>query len=420
MKIFTNKVRFFLAAAMLVIACTARPGAAQTVDLSVGPGEETHVLRFDGSSGQMELDSVDNAGSVTRGSVYGPYPAWTARATSTGADGLIRVLWTREDGSAALWLVGSHGNQASFQFGPMTGWSAVDVAAGIAGTTHLLWTHEDGSVALWTVDGSGQVLTNATLGPYPGWAAIAISDGTDGLTRLLWRKMDGTAGLSVLSSEGITATYRYGPAGLWSAIDVGVGGDNKTRILWSRPDGRVAMGIVGGAGEVQYGPIYTSPGRLTARRVAAGPDGSSRVLFADGGGGAVLWLLSPDGLSQGSFDLTGPTPSVGNIAGPWFGLWSHESSPSCDPSATDPGILAQAIFKQDGSTVQGILLTPSVPCGWGEVTYQGTLQGYTLTGSLRDGEGLEFPAHGYLSGSSLEITIDNGGDYVIGRLLLHR
>jgi streptogramin lyase len=390
------------------------------VDLSVGPDEETRVLRFDGGSGQTALDGVDDAGSVVRGATYGPYPGWTARAVATGADGLTRVLWTSEDGSASLWLEGSHGNQGSFQFGPMSGWSAVDVAAGIAGTTHLLWTREDASVALWTLDGAGQVRTKATYGPYPGWTASAISDGADGLTRLLWKKLDGTAGLSIISAATIIATDRYDPADRGTAIDIGVGGDNKTRILWRHPDGRVAIGIVAGTGEVQYGPVYPSPGGLTARHVAAGPDGSARVLFTDGLGGAILWVLSPAGVLQGSFDLPGPTPSGGNIAGAWNGVWNHSTNPSCDASATDPGIPARAIFEQDGSIVRGTLTTAFVPCGWGVVTFRGTLQGYTLAGTFRDEDGFELPAHGFLSNSSLEITIDNGGDYIIGWLHVHR
>jgi hypothetical protein len=330
------------------------------------------------------------------------------------------MLWTSEDGSASVWLESSQGNRGSFRFGPMAGWSAVDVAAGTAGTTHLLWTHKDESVALWTLDGSGRVLANATFGPYRGWTASAISDGADGLTRLLWSKVDGTVGLSIISSEGIVATYRYGPADRWVAIDIGVGGDNKTRILRSNPDGRVAIGVVGGAGEVQYGPIYSSPEELTARHVATGPDGSSRVLFTDGQGGAVLWLMSPAGVFQGSFDLTSAAPSGGNIAGLWTGTWNHSSNPSCDPSSIVPGIPAQAAFEQKGSIVRGTLSTAFVPCGWGVVTYQSTLQGNTLEGSVRDDDGFEFPAHGTLSFSSLEITIDNGGGYIIGRLKLHR
>jgi hypothetical protein len=328
------------------------------------------------------------------------------------------VLWTSEDGSASAWLEGPEGNRGSFRFGPMLGWSAVDVAAGIAGTTHLLWTHKDESVALWTLDGSGRVLANATFGPYRGWRASAISDGADGLTRLLWNKVDGTAGLSIISSEGIVATYRYVSADRWVAIDIGVGGDNKTRILRSNPDGRVAIGVVGGAGEVQYGPIYSSPGELTARHISAGPDGSTRVLFTDGQGGAVLWLMSPEGVFQGSFDLTGP--SGGSIAGLWTGTWNHASNPACDPSISVPGIPAEATFEQKGSIVSATLSTASVPCGWGVVTYLGTLQGNTLEGSVRDDEGLKFPAHGTLSGSSLEITIDNGFDYIVGQLHLHR
>lgn len=340
MNFFGDKGRLFLAGTTLALAGLARPAVAQTItefplpNTAVGPDGETRVLRFDEDSGQTRLDSVDNTGSVSRGIPYGPYPDWTAGAAETGADALTRVLWTRADGSAALWLAGSQGNQASFLFGPMSGWSAVDAAAGIAGTSHLLWTRRDGGVALWSVDGSGQPLTKATYGPYPGWTASAISDGADGLTRLLWKKADGAAGLSILSSEGIVATYRYGPADRWDAIDLAVGGDNKTRILWSDPDGRLAIGIVSGTGEIEYGPIYSSPGGLTARRIAAGPDGSARVLFTDHRGAAVLWLLSPAGVFERSIELSPPAFSGGSVAGTWTGTFASADFVGCDVSDT--------------------------------------------------------------------------------------
>lgn len=392
------------------------PIFSDAVDISVRPDDETSLLRFDGLSGHMGLDSLDRTGTSSQVGPFGPYPGWTAHATAAGSDGLTRVLWTNEDGSAALWLVGPQSNQASYRFGPVAGSTAIDVAASIDGTTHLLWTDRDRGVALWSIDGSGRVLNKATYGPYRGWTALAISDGADGLTRLLWEKVDGTVGLSVISSEGIVATYRYGAVGQWKAIDLAVGGDNQTRLLWSHPDGRVAIGIVNGSGEVQYGPTYSSPQGLTARHVAAGPDGSARVLFANYGVGAALWLLSPAGAFRGSLDLTEPTPSGPDITGGWVGTFDSADFIDCDSNTP-----AQANFERNGSTVVGVLNASQNACGFADVEFQGTLQGNILAGTLRGDRFTDASATGILLGTTLEITLVNGFGFIPGgQMHLHR
>lgn len=109
--------------------------------------------------------------------------------------------------------------------------------------------------------------------------------------------------------------------------------------------------------------------------------------------------------------------SPGSIAGNWTGTWDHTKVDACASSTSMP---AQATFDPDGSVVRGTLSTASIPCGWGALTFLGTLQGDTLGGLFKDDEGLDFHAAGTLSGGSLEITIDNGGSFVIGQLHLHR
>ncbi len=101
------------------------------IDLSVGADGKARVLRFDPATGLMALDSVDEAGSSLRTGPFGPYPGWTARRTASGSDGLTRVLWTNDDGSASLWLLGRESNQGAYRLGPVAGFTAVDVAASI-------------------------------------------------------------------------------------------------------------------------------------------------------------------------------------------------------------------------------------------------------------------------------------------------
>ncbi|HYT32969.1 MAG TPA: hypothetical protein VEO37_10275, partial [Thermoanaerobaculia bacterium] len=181
--------------------------------------------------------------------------------------------------------------------------------------------------------------------------------------------------------------------------------------LWSHSDGRVALGVVNETGDVRYGPSYSSPVGLTARRVAAGRDGSARVLFTDDEGGAALWLLSPAAIFQRSFDLAGPTPS-GSIAGTWTGTFDG-ISPACHSSA-------EATFQQAGSDVKG---TMTVSCLARQFVLIGTFGANTFAGTALWGDPEFFPLNGTLSGSSLEMTIfddsDSGGK-PMGQLHLRR
>ena len=98
------------------------------LDLAVG-SDNASLLLFTDADAHLTFRSVDNAGDSTSVGPYGPYSGWFPTAVADGSDGLTRVLWNNPDGSAALWLYGASGNQASFRLGPVQGWKAVDVAA---------------------------------------------------------------------------------------------------------------------------------------------------------------------------------------------------------------------------------------------------------------------------------------------------
>jgi len=279
---------------------------AGALDVSVGSDSEAHLL-FTGPDGHLVLRTVESTGSSKSVGPYGPYDGWSPTAVADGSDGLTRVLWADAyDGSAALWLVGRQGNQASYRLGPVRGWTALDVSAGAPGATHVLWIHTDGRTALWTVDNSGNVSHGPTLGPYAGWDAVAIADGSDGVTRLLWNKVDGSAGLSLVGSSGLLATYRYSGSSGWRAVDLAVGADGQSRILWTNADGRMKLWRIDGSGNVTAsGPVYDAPAGFTAQRVSAGPDGHTQVLWTDVDGSALLWQMSADNVFQQSFAVGG-------------------------------------------------------------------------------------------------------------------
>jgi photosystem II stability/assembly factor-like uncharacterized protein len=273
------------------------------LDLTVATNGVTRLLSIDANDERLTLESVDFAGAVSREGPYGPYDRWTASHLAAGSDGLTRILWNNEDGSAALWLYGARGNQASYRLEPPLG-RAIDVTSATSGVSHVLWTDDDGRIAISAVDDSGRMSTSSILGPYRDWTAVAAADGADGLTRVLWNKADGSTALSFFGPAGLAVSYRFPPASGWMAVDLTVGADGENRILWTHDDGRIALWRVDNSGEPTLrGPVYQPPSGFTASHIAAGPDRAMRILWTDGGGSALLWTMSADNVYRQSFAL---------------------------------------------------------------------------------------------------------------------
>jgi hypothetical protein len=288
---------------------------AGALDLSVGSDNNPHIVSGD-ADGRAIFQTVGRSGASVPGGAFGPYSGWIPTAVADGADGLTRVLWNNEGGSAALWLTGRQGNEASHRLDRPSGLLATDVAASIAGVTHVLWADADGRVAISSVDNSGRTSTGPTYGPYPGWTVVAAADGPDGVTRVLWHHLDGRTAISFTRDGSLLASYGFEAVAGWTAQDIAAGGDGLTRVLWSHEDRRLALWIIGSTGTVSTrGPVYAAPEGMTAGRIAAGSDGSGSVLFTDGQRGAVLWLVSAAGVFESSIDLSSPYSAGVGIAG---------------------------------------------------------------------------------------------------------
>jgi len=385
------------------------------LDLSVGPDDNIDIVSGDGQ-GRALFQTLDRSENSARSGPFGPYSGWLPTAISSGMDGLTRVLWTNEEGSAALWLMSGHGVEASRLLDRPSGLLATDVASSAAGVTHVLWADADGRIAITSIDNSGPRSTGPIYGPYHGWAAVAAADGPDGRTRVLWRNLDGATAISFAQDGRLLVSQSFAAVAGWTALDIAAGGDGLTRILWSHQDNRTALWIVDSEGQVTTrGPIYSAPAGMSASRLAAGVDGSARVLFTDAQGGVILWLLSSTGVFQSAFDLARANPAGAGIAGTWTGTFSSDNIEFCAFS----GIPARATLMQDGSAVWGVLDAPTAPCFDLESrAFTGTLEGNTLTGS--DG-GFGF-VQGTVSGTTLEIGlgINSFGYASEGRLHLHR
>ena len=312
-----------------------RPISSAVLDLSVRPDDTTALLRFDAGTGQMSLDTLDNAGSVTSGRSLGPYVGWTPRATATGLDGLTRVLWNNEDGSAALWLTGPDGNEASFRLGPVSGATAMDVAAAAAGMTHILWTYADGGIAVWSVDNCGPCLHRTSLRTLSGLDRRR-DRGRPGRTLSNPLERGRRFGRSLVSgAKASSPALDWVP--VWAAHGLDRGRCRRRRRRTDprsgdepllRQDGCLERGQRGNPSN--QGPIYCAPPGFTARRITAGSDGLTRVLWTSAGDGALVWILSADNAYQESFYLDSvPTSNswdvtirVADVTGPDFCIWT--------------------------------------------------------------------------------------------------
>ncbi len=231
---------------------------------------------------------------------------------------------------------------------------------------------------------------------------------------MLWNRADGSAALALFGAAGLVASHPFGPVAGWRAVDIAVGADGQTRILWTHQDGRMALWRVDGDGNpTALGPVYPPPPGFTASRIAAGSDGLTRALWSDADDNAILWTMSADNVFQGSFSL-GP---VDVIAGAWTGKFDSADFVDCDSNTP-----AQASLTRKGENVVGTLSATENFCGFGNVTFQGTLRGSSLSGTIK---GDRFTggstASGTLSGAALEITLNNSFGFIPGgQMHLHR
>ena len=114
-----------------------------------------------------------------------------------------------------------------------------------------------------------------------------------------------------------------------------------------------------------------------------------------------------------------PIPTPGNIAGAWTGKFDSVDFIDCDSNTP-----AQASFQQNGSAIVGTLNATENGCGFTAVTFEGTLQGNVLEGTLRGGNFQSGRAYGTLSGTNLEIELGSSCPGIMcipgGQMHLHR
>ncbi len=261
------------------------------LDVAAGPAGESRVLVWDGDRLAVgKLDASGNWASTPPGDLSA---TWTAIAIATAGDERAHVLWQNGDGRTALEIAGPSGRQSVTTFEKRSGWIATDLSVRPDGQSNVLWSGADGRMSIARMNSSGGTSDGPEYGPAPGWSAVAIADGPGGDTWVLWRSTDGRAAVSVHRDGTMVASYKYA-AQLDEAVeDVAVAADGRPRILRTNPAGLASVATVDATGRLTAGQHYELPG-LTPRRIAAGADGRTRLLFGSGDGRGELLLLNPD------------------------------------------------------------------------------------------------------------------------------
>jgi hypothetical protein len=172
-------------------------------DISVGADGATRLL-ITGESGAMYVASLDAAGSLHAGPVYGPTASWTAIALADAPDGGTWVLWRNPDGRSAF-SIHRDGVMDSFaRFDASTDGAVVDIAVGADGKARILVADAAGNARIWTVASDGSRTAGDSMA-IAGLSPRRISAAADGGLRLLWTA--GGQGTVFDSAGAVVATH---------------------------------------------------------------------------------------------------------------------------------------------------------------------------------------------------------------------
>jgi hypothetical protein len=396
--------------------------ASGPVDVAATPGGGARVLRWD--SDRLGIQTVDGSNNWTATAFSATSETWIGIAIASAADGTSRVLWQNGDGRSAIEILSASGESASTVFGRSDGIPS-DVAVGADGSVRLLWTNSAGAMHIRSIGVDGSERHGPQYGPTPGWSAVAIDIDSQGRAWVLWRSADGRGAVSVHVDGTLTTTMKWGATDGWWVEDLGAGADGRACVLARNVSGGMQVWRVGEDGSRSVSATHQSPG-LVPRRIAAGADGLTRVLWVGEHGAGAVWLFDGNGNLVSTHDI--PVPPV-SVAGDWFGTFD-----SIDFFDCDLGVQASATFTQEGSTVDGVLNAEESGCGAIGVTFHGTLSEdqihrTILQGTVTGGTGVYrfspgSTATGVLSGSTLDLALFENSPGALpipgGHMRLHR
>jgi hypothetical protein len=259
------------------------------VDVAGGPSGDSRVLNW--SADRLVQTTLDASGQWSSGTFSNSSTTWTATAIAVGADGDTRILWQCHDGRWGLEFFGPTRDQVVVA--PQQSVDPVDIAVAADGEAWVLFAGVTGQVFVIKMGPFGVPTFLHGYGPAQGWSAVAIADSPEGAW-VLWRCTDGRAGLSLHDADGaMLRSFQWPASPGFAAGDIAVGADRRPRVLRTNPNGNMEGWTVDTAGQLTDGQTYSNFGYVP-RRISAGADGLTRVLWNSVGGHGSVWLLNAD------------------------------------------------------------------------------------------------------------------------------
>ena len=297
----------------------------------------------------------------------------TPAVATVSSSGLVTAVTS--NGTATITVnEGGHTAAAVITAGPPAGYEA-------------LWTNPDGEFSVWQAALGGGFAPH-DFDAVPGFNVQAIADTPDGHAHLLLIAADGSINLADAQVATLgrfhnsAALTPYGPFPGWTAQTLAAGPDGSVRVLWTNTSGALSLWKVHTDGSYDcwnYGPF---PG-WTARLLSAAPDNTLRVLWTHTSGQVSFWVMDASG-GYRDFEY-GPYPgwTVSALAtgpdGQSHLTWNHAGDNVVSVwSLSDGGVFTYADYGPFGGWTAGSLA----------VGADGTLHlGWSLpdgTGSLWD------------------------------------
>jgi uncharacterized delta-60 repeat protein len=249
--------------------------------------------RDDGRYAIWLMNATSVVGSAE---IMGAGSGWSvASVADLDGNGKSDLVWQHSDGRVAIWLMNGSAPATQAQILNAGGWRVTHAGDFNGdGKADLVFSHADGSVAMWTMNGTASTGGATILGPGSGWSVARIGDfDGDGKSDLLWAHADGRHAIWLMDGTAPKAMTQVLNAGAWSAAQVAdLNGDGKSDILWQHADGSIAAWVMDGATLAMGSTLIgAGTGWTIARAADFDGDGHADLLFQHPDGRAAIWLM---------------------------------------------------------------------------------------------------------------------------------
>ncbi|MEA2876324.1 MAG: hypothetical protein QOF14_1520 [Hyphomicrobiales bacterium] len=238
---------------------------------------------------------------------------------SFDGDGNTDLLWQRDDGTPAVWLMSgtsvvSMGPPLS---NPGPSWHAIDSADFNGdGKADVLWQNTDGTPAVWLMNGTSVLaMGGALVNPGPTWHAKAAADfNGDGKADILWQNDSGLAGVWLMDGTNVMSTGGglNNPGPTWHVVGAGdFNGDGKADILWQNSDGMPGVWLMNGTSLISASGGLPNNNPAWHAKAVGDFDGNGKadIVFQHDDGTPAVWLMDGTSVASTGPGLANPGPT---------------------------------------------------------------------------------------------------------------